>query len=210
MGATLPTASERAALAADRGLILDIEAQILKLEASLVVLKQQKKSAQDRLDVYIYPVLTLPNEIASEIFVHVLPTHPEYPAPIGPLSPYLLCHICQKWRDIAFATPGLWRAISLPMSKTMSLLPLRNTVSFQQQLRLLKTWLKRSGSCLLSIELKSAAVESSQLAPFGRAIKKHCPVGTSGAIHSATFGCFSNPTWRSSTTASSHIEAWVR
>ncbi|KAJ7672388.1 hypothetical protein DFH06DRAFT_1363201 [Mycena polygramma] len=174
MSGTLPTASERAALASDRGLILDIETQILKLEASLIALKQQKKSAEDRLDAYIYPVLTLPNEIASEIFVHVLPAHLEYPAPIGPLSPYLLCHICQKWRDIAFTTPGLWSAISLPMSKTMSFLPLRSTVSFQQQLRLLKTWLKRSGSCLLSIELKGAAVESSQLAPFGRAIKKHC------------------------------------
>ncbi|KAJ7629983.1 aspartic peptidase domain-containing protein [Mycena polygramma] len=118
---THPTASERAALGADRARIADIDLQILELEASVNALKKEKTTVQRRLDAYTYPVLTLPNEITSEIFVHFLPVYPKAPPPIGPLSPHLLCQICQKWRDIALATPALWRAISLPLREEKGL-----------------------------------------------------------------------------------------
>jgi hypothetical protein len=42
------------------------EAEILKLHNSILELRQP-------LDSYTYPVLTLPNEIVSEIFMHFLP-----------------------------------------------------------------------------------------------------------------------------------------
>ncbi|KAJ7672391.1 hypothetical protein DFH06DRAFT_1467857 [Mycena polygramma] len=53
--------------------------------------------------------------------------------------------ICRRWRDIALATPGLWRAISFS---------LWNPKRHEQALRLLELSLYRSGSYLLSIELK--------------------------------------------------------
>ncbi|KAJ7856544.1 hypothetical protein B0H13DRAFT_1727764, partial [Mycena leptocephala] len=161
--------SERAALAADRVRVADLDAQILKLERSLNSLRDERNLLQDRLDAYTYPVLTLPNEIVSEIFVHFLPVYPKCPPPIGLLSPYLLCHICRKWRHIASATPALWRAISLPLRWP------RNTEPRQTLLlHILKLLLKSSGSCLLSIRLDSDGMNDSACTLFARAITDHC------------------------------------
>ncbi|KAJ7704514.1 hypothetical protein B0H17DRAFT_1126834 [Mycena rosella] len=94
------TARERAA---DRARVERIEAQIQELQHALGALQQEKDLLQDRLGAYTYPVLTLPNEMVSEIFLHFLPTCP----PIISLhSPSLLGRICRKWRDIALSTPA--------------------------------------------------------------------------------------------------------
>ncbi|KAJ6457754.1 hypothetical protein C8R47DRAFT_168656 [Mycena vitilis] len=159
-------ASERAARAADRARIFHINARIVELEAFLSALKEEKTSLQNRLDTYRYPVLTLPNEIVSEILVHFLPVYPKCPPPMGPLSPYLLCQICRKWRDIALATPALWRAFSLSLQKKKK--------RVAQALRLMELSLQRSGSCPLSIVLQRYGAESSKQARFVRAITKHC------------------------------------
>ncbi|KAJ7935126.1 hypothetical protein B0H13DRAFT_2472932 [Mycena leptocephala] len=98
-------------LEADRIRIADLEAQILDLERSLSALRNEKVLVQERLDAYKYPVLTLPNEIVSEIFIHFLPVYPLCPPLAGILSPTSLTQICRKWRDIALATPALWRAL---------------------------------------------------------------------------------------------------
>ncbi|KAF7360561.1 F-box domain-containing protein [Mycena venus] len=127
------------ALAADRAHIADLEARILDLERSIAALHLEKEAAQERLDSYKYPVLTLPNEIISEIFIHFLPTYPVCPPSTGNLSPTCLTHICRKWRDIALGTPALWRAMSLSGT--------HNTFDW------LEVWLGRSGCCPLSIRL---------------------------------------------------------
>ncbi|KAF7334421.1 hypothetical protein MVEN_02271400 [Mycena venus] len=101
------------ALAAERSRIVDLDAQIQDLERVLAALRLEKAVAQERLDTYTYPVLTLPDEIISEIFIHFLPLYPVCPPITGLLSPILLTHICRKWREIAQTTPALWRAISL-------------------------------------------------------------------------------------------------
>ncbi|KAF7335393.1 F-box domain-containing protein [Mycena venus] len=101
------------ALAADRARITDLDAQIQDLERSLTALRLKKSVVQGRLDAYKYPVLTLPNEIVSEIFTHFLPIYPSCPPLSGPLSPTRLTQICRRWREIALATPALWRAVSL-------------------------------------------------------------------------------------------------
>ncbi|KAJ7897415.1 hypothetical protein B0H13DRAFT_2521789 [Mycena leptocephala] len=77
-----------AALDTDRTRVADIEAQILDLERSLSALRDEKALVQERLDAYKYPVLTLPSEIISEIFIHFLPTYP-LPPLIGIFSPSL-------------------------------------------------------------------------------------------------------------------------
>ncbi|KAJ7359617.1 hypothetical protein DFH08DRAFT_1038550 [Mycena albidolilacea] len=102
------------ALAADRACIVDLDAQIQDLEHTLAVLQSQRALAQERLDSYKYPVLTLPNEIVCEIFIHFLPVYPSCPPLAGSRSPILLTHICAGWRKIALAFPALWRAIEIP------------------------------------------------------------------------------------------------
>ncbi|KAJ7157703.1 hypothetical protein C8R43DRAFT_1234584 [Mycena crocata] len=89
------------------------EAQILDLKRSILSLRRDEELAQRRLDSYAYPVLTLPNEITSEIFLQFLPAYPSCPHTNGFPSPTVLAHICRIWRETALATPSLWRAISL-------------------------------------------------------------------------------------------------
>jgi hypothetical protein len=88
-------------------------------------------------------VLTLPNEITSEIFVHFLPVYPRCPPLTGILSPTLLTQICRRWREIALGTPALWRAIAL--------LDEPDGIPPEYQADISHVWLSRSGRCPLSV-----------------------------------------------------------
>ncbi|KAF8207870.1 hypothetical protein K438DRAFT_1814484 [Mycena galopus ATCC 62051] len=61
-------------------------------------------------------ILTLPNEITSEIFIHCLdPQFPSYAtSTTNPAhAPMLLLHVCRAWRSIALSVPGLWTHLEL-------------------------------------------------------------------------------------------------
>ncbi|KAJ7467534.1 hypothetical protein FB451DRAFT_1258795 [Mycena latifolia] len=124
--------------AADRARIADIKTQIFNLKRSIEVLQAEMTRAQERLDSYVYPVSTLPNEIVSEIFVHFVPLYPLCPPIHGLESPTLLPHICRRWREIALATPALWRAISL---------------TGYRDFHIVGSWLIRSRSLPLSLDM---------------------------------------------------------
>ncbi|KAJ7193781.1 hypothetical protein GGX14DRAFT_587540 [Mycena pura] len=128
----------------DRARIADIDAEISKLERSPRILRSERDIIWERLDQY--PVLTLPSEIVSEIFLKFIPVYPSCPPMMGIHSPSHLMRICRQWRDIALSTPQLWRAIS-----TRTPVMLERTA--RKYARLVRTWLVRSGSCPLSIQL---------------------------------------------------------
>ncbi|KAJ7028556.1 hypothetical protein C8F04DRAFT_62782 [Mycena alexandri] len=132
-------------LQADRIRVADLDAQIFELERSLCTIRAQKALVQKRLDSYKYPVLTLPNEIVSEIFVHFLPVYPACPPLAGVLSPTNLTQICRKWRELALATPLLWRAIRLAFNSNIPL---------KRQIRKIDMWFSMSGRCPISFEMK--------------------------------------------------------
>ncbi|KAJ7657773.1 hypothetical protein DFH06DRAFT_454071 [Mycena polygramma] len=140
------------ARAAYRTRISDIETQILDLERSIRTLRSEQDVIRYRLASYRYPVLTLPNELVSEIFIHCLPPYPICPPGIGPLSPTRLTHICRKWRQIALATPGLWRAISLNRADS--------SVASEAQILRLRSWVSRSGCYPLSILMNEDLYEN--------------------------------------------------
>ncbi|KAJ7834297.1 hypothetical protein B0H13DRAFT_223461 [Mycena leptocephala] len=132
-------------LEADRTRVADLEAQISHLERSLSTLREEKNLAQERLDSYKYPVLTLPNEIVSEIFIHFLPAYPQYPPLTGLLSPTLLTHICRTWRGIALGTPALWSAIGTSYF---------DGIPLKQKAYIFDLWLTRSRFCPLSLRFE--------------------------------------------------------
>ncbi|KAJ7171020.1 hypothetical protein C8R46DRAFT_180814 [Mycena filopes] len=127
------------ALQADRTRIADLDAQLLDLERNITTIRAEKTLIEERLDAYRYPVLTLPNEITSEIFLHFLPVYPACPPLNGTLSPTNLTLICRKWRAVALTTPALWRAIQLDDSY----IPTKK----------IDQWLSMSGSCLTSVHI---------------------------------------------------------
>ncbi|KAJ6556844.1 hypothetical protein DFH09DRAFT_890059, partial [Mycena vulgaris] len=54
-----------------------------------------------------YPVLSLPPEITSKIFVMSLPPD-RWTEPSPHPAPLLLAQICREWRSISLDTPELW------------------------------------------------------------------------------------------------------
>ncbi|KAJ7085015.1 hypothetical protein C8R43DRAFT_1174403, partial [Mycena crocata] len=69
-------------------------------------LLNEKTSVQESLDLIIYPILTIPAEITTEIFLHCLPENPAHPSATE--APMLLGAICRVWREIAYSNPRLW------------------------------------------------------------------------------------------------------
>ncbi|KAJ7493170.1 hypothetical protein B0H11DRAFT_951134 [Mycena galericulata] len=164
LGAAHETSSS--ARAADRARLAKLDAKIDALKSLLRAADIQWKRVKARLDAYKYPVFTLPNEIVSEIFSHVLPVYPGCPPAV---SPTLLSSVCRKWREIALSTPNLWRAISITI-------PMDSHI-FESKWRLLETWLARSRKSPLSINLaddRHAEALDSEIAPFIQAILPHC------------------------------------
>ncbi|KAJ7075254.1 hypothetical protein B0H15DRAFT_37421 [Mycena belliarum] len=138
----------RARIAEEECKVLELEAVIAAAQAEISEHKAIIAASQRRLDDYKYPVLTLPNEIVSEIFIHFLPVYPLCPPLYGPLSPDFLTRICHKWRRIALGTPALWRALSLYMAWNTS------DAAFEHHVGIAKEWLSRSGCCPISIDMQ--------------------------------------------------------
>ncbi|KAJ7201151.1 hypothetical protein GGX14DRAFT_371575, partial [Mycena pura] len=144
---------------ADRARITEIEGEIAEiggeieslserlshLRLSVQALRSEKANIQERLSSYDDPASILPAEIVSEIFVHVLPAYPICPPLAGKSSPTQLTHICRQWREIAMSTPLLWRAIRIPF--------LHDESRASDLVFFVETWLRRSGSCPLSIDI---------------------------------------------------------
>ncbi|KAK7031831.1 F-box domain-containing protein [Favolaschia claudopus] len=135
---------DRALFAQKGAEILDIEAQMAVMARTLAAVRDAQQLIWERLQSYKYPVLSLPTEIVAEIFVHTIPPYPQPPSPFNNYSPTILTLICHQWREIAIGTPQLWRTISL-------VTPERISLKSQHAFRLTSLWLKRSGSCSLSI-----------------------------------------------------------
>ncbi|KAF7376902.1 F-box domain-containing protein [Mycena sanguinolenta] len=135
----------------DRVRLSELKAQIAHLESSLSALRAEEALVQKRLNAYKYPILTLPNEITSEIFIHFLPVYPAAPPLIGVASPTCLTHVCRQWRDVALATPALWRAIEFVCHSNTE--PEQIRLQPKQIQYISNVWIQRSKSCLLSIHL---------------------------------------------------------
>ncbi|KAJ7171062.1 hypothetical protein C8R46DRAFT_1349173 [Mycena filopes] len=133
-----------APLASTRARVVALEMQILDAERALLSLRLEQTLAQERLDSYKYPILTLPNELTSEIFTQFIPPYPLCPALNGPSSPNILTQICRKWRQVAMATPALWRGIQLCVPRGPPLVRRDQT---------LENWLARSHRQSISVEI---------------------------------------------------------
>ncbi|KAJ7033708.1 hypothetical protein C8F04DRAFT_1353171 [Mycena alexandri] len=106
-------------------------------------ISQLKMGGKDELPLNSkpYPVLILPTEIVVEIFLHFLPVYPLCPPLVGIESPTTLSQIYHDWREIALATPALWRAISF----------FNGGCSFERQVAISNTWIRRSHPLPLSL-----------------------------------------------------------
>ncbi|KAJ6488121.1 hypothetical protein C8R47DRAFT_940560, partial [Mycena vitilis] len=90
--------------------VTDATAEIAHYKSLIRELKGKRQAAQRSLDSIVYPVLTLPPEITSEIFTCCLPSSADgrWNSADTDEAPLLLLHICRTWRKIVISTPALW------------------------------------------------------------------------------------------------------
>ncbi|KAJ6492726.1 hypothetical protein C8R47DRAFT_420557 [Mycena vitilis] len=141
---------------ADRARIADMEDEIRYLERVLSQLRSETTLVQERIKSYKYPVLSLPRDLASEIFIHFALTFPHGPPLGGRFSPTTLTQVCHDWREIALATPQLWKGIRLG----------DNALSVGWQREIVDTWLSRSSGCPISIFIRGHFEKPAALLDF--------------------------------------------
>ncbi|KAJ7455248.1 hypothetical protein B0H11DRAFT_2067324 [Mycena galericulata] len=124
----------------------DRRARFDELNNGIPLLRRQLEELErERNEIFkslTFPILTLPPEITSEIFLHCLPV-PEQHKPRVSDAPLLLTCICRPWRTIALSTPRLWSTFYFPADAPIS----------EARDRFISDWLARSGHCALSISL---------------------------------------------------------
>ncbi|KAK7055874.1 hypothetical protein R3P38DRAFT_3253841 [Favolaschia claudopus] len=143
-------------LEADRKRLAEIDSKILEIgdDGPDSELCLERELTQKRLDDYKYPVLTLPDETILEIFLQLLPVYPVSPPRTGLGSPTLLSHICSQWRNVALATPRLWRGIPVLLYRHP-----KSAERRRRQMDLTNTWLVRSRSLPLSLDIISKGLK---------------------------------------------------
>ncbi|KAF7292280.1 F-box domain-containing protein [Mycena kentingensis (nom. inval.)] len=142
----LYTANNRAA---DRETAAHLEERAAELHKQLEEVMAQQETVHSRLRSYVYPILTIPNEIVAEILVHSISPYPAPNLLYGPGSPTRLAQICRLWREIAHSTPALWRAMNLFHYYG------DNSVPAAWQTSMISAWLARSGSLPLAFQYGS-------------------------------------------------------
>ncbi|KAJ7259777.1 hypothetical protein C8J57DRAFT_1339133 [Mycena rebaudengoi] len=91
--------------------------EVLALNSRLHLLEQERLDILNNLNSIVYPILTLPLEITTQIFQHFV-DQPQIGRIRGQKqghSPLLLAGICRSWRDIALSVPALWSAAPLDL-----------------------------------------------------------------------------------------------
>ncbi|KAJ7149239.1 hypothetical protein C8R43DRAFT_1192939 [Mycena crocata] len=97
---------------AQRSRLEEVEDQIHRLQAQIYTLQGERSALKEHLDAITYPILTIPNKIASEIFIQYLPDSGRV-RPSKQIAPLLLTRVCRRFRQISLSTLGLWSSIFL-------------------------------------------------------------------------------------------------
>ncbi|KAJ7039667.1 hypothetical protein C8F04DRAFT_1317793 [Mycena alexandri] len=101
--------------------IADAKAEIAHYESLIKGLRTKIKAAQLQLDSAAFPILTLPLEITTQLFLWCLPSRSsdndddKWNRLLTDRAPLSLSYVCRDWREIALSTPALWSNIEVEM-----------------------------------------------------------------------------------------------
>ncbi|KAJ7693891.1 hypothetical protein B0H17DRAFT_1199573 [Mycena rosella] len=140
----------------------DLTSAISRQQHILDGLQTQLQNVQHQLDAIVYPVLTLPPEITSEIFVQCPPDRRMLDVVNPTEAPLLLTHVCSAWRNIAVSTPALWSTLEISATR---IAPYFSEIA--------KIWLQRSGQRPLSVRISGYVSQIERLDEFLKAFGQH-------------------------------------
>ncbi|KAJ7236229.1 hypothetical protein C8J57DRAFT_138333, partial [Mycena rebaudengoi] len=131
-----------------RAALVKVRAQLLFHEKHIDALKKEEAELQAGLALVTYPVLTLPVEITSSIFLHCLSSHGRV-IPSSLRAPLLLAQICHRWREVALSTGQLWSSLY----PSYSLIKAQAKHDWHPLCALMQTWFCRAKVAPLSLGL---------------------------------------------------------
>ncbi|KAF8207493.1 hypothetical protein K438DRAFT_364894 [Mycena galopus ATCC 62051] len=141
--------------AEQRAILAKVKSEIGRCKDELEALEEKQREVEESLSLVVYPILTVPNEITSRIFVACLPSE-GLVRPSSHAAPLLLAQICGHWRDIALSTCQIWASIDLESFRS------------GKTRRLLKTWLSRAKKYPLSLAFRDHHDHRVKLGPRPR------------------------------------------
>jgi F-box-like len=118
----------------------EFDSQIARLGARLEQLKEKRVPLKRQINQLCAPVLRLPPELSSEIFLAYLPLYQLEPQKELALTPLIFGSVCSDWRNQAWSMPWLWNKIVVHLDICTSTI-----------CELLEEWLSRCGDYPLSI-----------------------------------------------------------
>lgn len=132
-----------------------LRSRLAEIEAQIALLGMERELVLGDLVSIVYPVLTLPNEITSEIFLQYVEEHPHH-------SPIRLASVCRLWRAVALSTCRLWTQLSSGDMITCHPEhdPEYDTDNHAHVANLLQCWLPRAGGLPLDLQIKLPASPS--------------------------------------------------
>ncbi|KAJ6472865.1 hypothetical protein C8R47DRAFT_1053933 [Mycena vitilis] len=128
----------------------ELRSAVLRQQTYLDTLEQQRKDVLMQLAHAEYPVLTVPADIVSRIFVACLPDYAHGRVrPSAGKPPLLLGQICRRWRGIAISSSELWTSVDIFFPY------FRQREYWPWAFPLLEMWLSRANGRLLSVTMRS-------------------------------------------------------
>ncbi|KAJ7490267.1 hypothetical protein B0H11DRAFT_2400847 [Mycena galericulata] len=151
--------------------LADLEISITRQRSLLEQLEERKATVRAEIDAFIFPVLTLPPEITTEIFLqYAFGTHRELEDNLGCLfqNVFRLLAVCRVWRTLALSVPALWATLDVGSR------PLDRNHAPGEMEEIVDTWFSRAGALPLFLNWFGATVDpwSGQI---NTVIRRHAP-----------------------------------
>ncbi|KAJ6515388.1 hypothetical protein C8R45DRAFT_207849 [Mycena sanguinolenta] len=139
--------------------LADLDAQIIEQKRQLDELQQIRSDVERELfATATFPVLALPTEIMTEIFLYCVPLFDPLCIPNGRCSaPLVLAGVCRLWRNIAHDTPALWSKLDVQFD----LIPIAKASQPGLIEGLVDVWFSRARSSPLSLDIQYSYDDSS-------------------------------------------------
>ncbi|KAF7367524.1 F-box domain-containing protein [Mycena sanguinolenta] len=130
-----------------RARLRDLTEEMDALESEIRVLAKERQRVMDDLDSIIYPVLTLPPEITSEIFSnYVMDPCLGRPRSTPSRGPLTLAAVCHSWRRICFSTQPFWASLRIHPDPSWVV---------DDFVHILECWLQRAGNHPLDLDISA-------------------------------------------------------
>ncbi|KAJ7639360.1 hypothetical protein FB45DRAFT_905387 [Roridomyces roridus] len=138
----------------------DLRNEVDGISRDISSLQARLNEKQAQLDALTYPVLSLPPEITSEIFIHCLPTW--WSGVDAKVAPLLFLQICRRWREIVISTPALWTSLNLDVA-----------VRKAHVADISRTWLERSRNRPFYVRFAGSIADIDDFVGFAENFARH-------------------------------------